>query len=1048
MEEDKLINDIYPKNDNNNKKEEIKKILKNIKDSDNSKDKFMNILKLTKHINDLKESDKINVLKSIDVEFLCLLLRSQNEFKLFTLRLINSLIGSSTCVYLKACFPFINSIIVSYSCYVKNWSNRLKKDVQICNKENKKGINKNASIENNWEQKEKGFSIYDNKYNTCAGDNKYECDDKHLDDDNYISCDQDELKDINIIYNECITFFLKTQAFLKEEEIFNNFYFNSENNDLDVDVEMYFFNKRLKKKYNEEKDNVINNEEDVEENNFIVNKKKGNHDTKNKCNLNDINNINPKRYFDNEKNSSNNIYDDNTSNTDMSILDDDKEQDFYFSNEKICLINLIFTILKENINLKELQNKKNNNKKGNNNDINVDNMNNKDNINSIYKKKCIDIAKYNIFLLNEQCIYISLHFLNNIILKLNDNKYVKEYFHLLNRLAENYNEPKLRITVMNCLTNLNIYIKKKNIENILDEKNIYKFYANIIYYFSEIKDEKEKEILYRLYSTIYSCLHFIYVNYDSIDILKTPLSYMSVELYLFFEDVMKYVSKKEFNNYIFYNKYFKQMIHMICINVEHILKFLSEHYSWYYEKDEIKNDDKGNDISSLYVVENPNIMIEKKKLIKNENTRENINDKNNNNILYVNPTDKICKKTIIELDLNNMYGVILKIKKIMDILLEFFKDIKDIFKLQDEEKQKDLIKFKNEFNKEINVLIKLFCNYLIYENVHYIDDFINLLEFFSIIINEDNFFYLLIVKYIDPNRYFNNKIFLSKLLLYIFNLNMKNIIQIKILFHLYHKCTFNILNYLEIKEPKDISNFSSFIQNNTHNYSFIQILNISIDKLNNLNFIYILCQDEYQIKMNNNSKQNIKNLLLFHIHFFFYYYFSILQKHNFDIINEQKKNKFDLYKENYYNISNNSIKKNTQQFFLSLKILFAISAFLFMRFDSYVITNNLKKSEILFIQDCLILSLLNLKFLNEHESKDNELSEMKKKKKKYFCQVLKLTYFIMYYHPYFISLFIFRWKQIKDQDNNNVFFDVNKIKLKEEHLSICKLLNNFISNYV
>ncbi|SPJ11993.1 conserved Plasmodium protein, unknown function [Plasmodium sp. DRC-Itaito] len=1041
MEKDKLINEIYTNNDNNKKKEEINKIFKNIKDSDNTKDKFMNILKLTKHINDLKESDKINVLKSIDVEFLCLLLRSQNEFKLFTLRLINSLIGSSTYVYLKACFPFINSIIVSYSCYVKNWSNRLKKDVEKFNKENKKGINKNVPVENNWVKKEKDLPIYDNKYNTCE-------DDKYEDADNYKSCDQDQLKDINIIYNECITFFLKMQPFLKEEEIINNFYFNSENNDLDVDVEMYFFNKRLKKKYSEEKDNVINNEKDFEENNFIVNKKKGNHDTKNKCDLNDINNINPKRYFDNEENSSNNICDDNTSNSDISLLDDDdKEQNFYFCDEKICLIDLIFTILKENINLKELLNKINENK-GNNNDKNVDNINNmdKEKIISIYKEKCTDMVKYNMILLNEQCIYISLHFLNNIILKLNYNKYVKEYFHLLNRLVENYNEPKLRITLMNCLTNLNIYIKKKrNIENILDEKNIYKFYANIIYYFSEIKDEKEKEILYTLYSTIYSCLHFIYVNYESIDILKIPLSYMSVELYLFFEDVMKYVSKKEFNNYIFYNKYFKQMIHMICTNVEHILNFLSEHYTWHYEKNEIKNDDKEKEIS-LSIVENTNIMIEKKKLIKNENTKQNINDKSNNNI-FINTTDEISKTRVIQLDLNNMYVVISKIKKIMDILLEFFKDIKDIFKLENEEKKKDLLKFKKEFKEEINVLIKLFCNYLIYENVHYIDDFINLLELFSNIINEDNFYYLLIVKYIHPNRYFNNKIFLSKLLLYILNLNMKNIVQIKILFDLYYKCTFNILNYLKIKELKDISKFSSIIQHNTNNYSFIQMLNISIDKLNHLNFIYILCQNEYQMKMDNISKENIKNLLFFHTHFFLYYYFCILQENNYDIIHEQK-NKLDLYKENYYNICNNSIKKNTHQFFLALKILFSISAFLFMRFDSYVITSILNKNEILFIQDCLILSLLNLKFLNEHESKDNELSDMKKKKKKYFFQVLKLVYFIMYYHPYFISLFIFRLKQIKQQDNNNVFFDINKIKMKEEHLSICKLLNNFINNYV
>lgn len=35
-----------------------------------------------------------------------------------------------------------------------------------------------------------------------------------------------------------------------------------------------------------------------------------------------------------------------------------------------------------------------------------------------------------------------------------------------------------------------------------------------------------------------------------------------------------------------------------------------------------------------------------------------------------------------------MYVVISKIKKIMDILLEFFKDIKNIFNLENEEKKK------------------------------------------------------------------------------------------------------------------------------------------------------------------------------------------------------------------------------------------------------------------------------------------------------------------------------------------------------------------------
>lgn len=65
-----------------------------------------------------------------------------------------------------------------------------------------------------------------------------------------------------------------------------------------------------------------------------------------------------------------------------------------------------------------------------------------------------------------------------------------------------------------------------------------------------------------------------------------------------------------------------------------------------------------------------------------------------------------------------------------------------------------------------------------------------------------------------------------------------------------------------------------------------------------------------------------------------------------------------------------------------------------------------------FIQDCLIISLFNLK-ASKDDKKNNELMWINKKREKYFLKTLKLVYFLLYYNPYFVSLFIFRLKQAK-----------------------------------
>ncbi|CRH01126.1 conserved Plasmodium protein, unknown function [Plasmodium relictum] len=992
---------------NNNDK--IKKILKNIKDSENTKNKFCNILLLTKNIKDLKQDDKINVLKAIDVEFICLLLRSKNEFKLFTLRLINSLVANSTFLYLKKCLPFINSIIYHYLSYIKNVA---------------KEINKIEKKENNIKRDEKNEIEVKN----CKSESEKEENNAYHEND---------MKDINVIYNECLTFFLKIQEFLKTEDIINTTYYNDENNDIDVDVEMYFFSKSLKKKYRSENIMDSNNE---------------------KRDINDVI----------ETIDSDNLNSDSAFSEEDEENFDSKEHDFYYHDENICLIELILGVLKENIFIKELKNgkdkiKKNTEKgedkqyKKKDDDDKIKKYNN-DKVD--IKFQTIDESFFSQMLLNENNINISLLFLNNLILKLHDNKFLKEYFYLLNKIIENYDKQNI-VTSMNCLTHLNIYIKNKSFHYILDENIIYKFYANIIYLFSQIKSEKEKKVLYTLYSTIYSCLNFMFVNKDSIDILKTPLSYMNVELYLFLEDVIKHLDQNDNKNHTFNNKHFKKMFHLICNNMENIINYVSYNYSLtdeYEIKEKIERNSEN--VKNNYKVINNNTINNN-----NINNNSSNNDINNNvnhnkkkdiyeNIIKNKKKEQVCsdmlsnksvENTLISnnnLEIKDVYVIISKIKKSIEILLEFLKDIKSKFK-DFNENSNNFKKFKNEFNEEINLLIRLFCNYLIHENVHYIDDFIKLLEFFTIFLEEENFFFLLVVKNVHVDRYFNNKIFISKLFLYIFDISMKNITHVKILFNLFNKCAFNIIEFLEVNVEKDISDNSLIIENSINDYDLIENLNISVDKLSNLNFVYIICEDEYLKNTDNSFKGNVKNIIFFSTHFFFYYYFNVLHKKNENL----PQHNFDVIKDNYYNLCNKQIQKDEKSFFLSLKILLSITSLLFMRFDAYIVTHILKKKDILFIQDCLILSLLNLKYINEDKMKNNEESQIKKKKKKFFFQILKLIYFIMYYHPYFVSLFIYRLKQLKEV-NDITYFETSRNKMKEKYISICLFLNNFIKNYV
>ncbi|CXI99307.1 conserved Plasmodium protein, unknown function [Plasmodium berghei] len=941
-------------NNDKNKCGGIKNILESIKESENTKDKFINILKLTKNINELNENDKLTVLKAVDPEFLCLLLRSKNEFKLFTIRLINSLVSTSTCIFLKRCIPYVNSIIYYYLTHIKNVNKKLK------------GFEKKTDKQND--------NTHDNYQNEEYDAFEYECD----------------TKDINILYNESLTFFLKIEPLLKNEYFIKTTYVNYENNDIDVDVEMYFFKKKLKKKYIEEND------------------------------IQDLNCQQISSGSELEEQSDSSIFEDNNENNNS------KEDGFCFPNEQICLIELFFDILKENI---AIQIEKKRETKIEESQTSLQKCAEKicseiGNSENVIKQNIDDLNIENI-LLTKDNINVSLLFLNNIILKVNYTKFIKEYFNLLNQIIENYGEEDIIDTAINCLTNLNIYIKNKNFQNVLNKNQIYKFYANVIYLFSEIKNIKKKKNLYKLYSTIYTCLNYIYENKNSSGIFKTPLSYMNVELYIFFEDVIKYLNNEKKHNFIFITNQFDGMIQLICNNIYNVVNFLNQ----------------------CYLVSDKNGLrknVEKYSTEKNHDQKINA-AKSVGKFENVDKIDQWKNEEICKMEANDIYIIMTKIKRSIELLVEFFKDIKNIFKPCNKNCE-NFIAFKKKFDKEINSLICLFCNYLIHENVHYIDDFFNLLELFTICLEEQNFFYLvMVIKHIDADHYFNNKQFLTKVFLYIFNISMKNIIHINILFNLFNKCTYNVIDFIQINTQYCNINCTSniyqkFKQNAKKEYDLIQISHIPIDKLNNISFVYLISQDEYNKK---NNKETVENIINFSKNFFIYYYFNILHKNQEKVLSEI----FDIYKDNYFNINNNYIQKNDQTFFLSIKVLLTISSLLFIRFDPFIVTSILDNHEIFFIQDCLIISLFNLK-ASKDDKKNNELMWINKKREKYFLKTLKLVYFLLYYNPYFVSLFIFRLKQAKHV-SGNISFEITNTKMaKEHHISICAVLNKLVESYV
>ncbi|SBT41574.1 conserved Plasmodium protein, unknown function [Plasmodium ovale wallikeri] len=974
------------KRDNVNIKPEIKKILKSIRESENTKDKFVNILKLTKNTKSIEENDKYTILKAIDCEFLCLLLRSKNEFRLFTLRLINSLISKSTSSILKKCVPFVNSIIFYYLHDVKRVHRRVKKGYDSA------GGNYSA---------ESGSSCEDENKEQPSG--------------------TDSMKDINLIYNECLIFFLKMEPLLKVEEMVRSTYMNYENNDLDVDVEMYFFNKRLKKKYREE--NITSSK-------YINGNSKNCHGKTEKEN-------NDKRDMSDDMTGERNSSDSEDIDSDSTLSENEDENfiskgdDIYFSDEEnVCIIELILSLLKENISVREIlkgelltshdgtphngslhqvekndisekcSDKENKKKSEHFTEISITTATEvKGKTDGEYTKEDTLLCKEN--------VNLSLLFLNNIILKLPHNKFVREYFFFLNKVIENY-EQENRITAINCLTNMNVYIKKYNLQNILDKNCIFKFYANIIYLFSEMKNEKEKKNVYILYSTVYTCLNFMYVNKISSDIFKTPLSYMNVELYLFFEDVIKFVHKKDTNNFLFDRTHFDHMIRLICNNIGYIISFLSQNCS--LSSEFAVGDDSHEDVHQREA--NPSVngikdresnnknVIEgdlsdslegqlcsgnsypspqkdiSKEHITNEKREKGTNNRNSY-ICTIRETKEEKKKTNKQktVEVSDVYLILTKVKKSIELLVEFFKDIKNEFK-REKKNDNHFRMFKEKFKDELDSLICLFCNYLLHENVHYVDDFLSLLELFSECVGEKNFyFFLLVIKNIDADRYFSNKTFMTKLFLYVLDVSMKNVVHIKILFSVFSKCPFDVMQFVQVNswehvlenfrwsdgvsEKGEISgngNTSGRIETvanlgtieyQANEYNLIEPLHAPVDKLSNVRFVYIICEDEYRKKSgDNNFKENIQNIVLFSAHFFLRYYFNILHQKGETVAHKR----FDVFRDNYYNICNSQIDKDERKFFLSVKVLLCISSLLFMRFDSTVIAAILQKRDVLFIQ--------------------------------------------------------------------------------------------------
>ncbi|ANQ09903.1 Uncharacterized protein PCOAH_00043140 [Plasmodium coatneyi] len=981
------------------KSQEIKAILRRIKNSDNTKDKFGNILKLSRYTSYLHEGEKLKIAKCISVRFICLLLRSDNSFQLFALRLVNSLIAESTQVYLKRCMPFVNSIIFYYCDFVNEWNEK----VEVTERRGKKFKGDGKGEEFPTSQKRDGelspgLSDTGELPNWDGSDGSNRSDRSEDAGGNY------NTDGINDIYFECLEYLLKMLPFLNEKEIVDNSFFPREGNSVSFDADMYFLQKRLKK---------------------------GGHPP-----------LSPRfKEFPHEGEKredfdvpfGGDILQGDASREDCSSGDEDSPVEEDSQEERVSLVELLFDALSENIRMVEAMHtrvgKHNGGKtppKGANTpngatppppkgehpkgELPKGELPKGDEPPPDKASQLISLAREAKFLLNSRSVDMTLLLLNNTFLKLSGSLFVKEYFHLLNKVIETYSQS--RVTAMKCQTNLNAYIKKQGCIKVLDKRSVYKLYANIIYLFSQVKVKEEKEVLYTLYSTVYSCLNFSFLNEKSVDILKTPLSYMNVELYLFAEKVMKYMGGekgKGGDTPPFEGTSSGQIIPLICSNIEHVINFISQ------EGQEV-DATKGEKVDATG----------ERTPLKGEN-----------------------------LPIGELHTIIGKIKRAIEVVIEFFKDVKS--HLGELNKSCESFKMlKEKIDKELSSMVHLFCNYLLFENGHYVDDFLSLLELFTIWVDEERDFlaFLLILKNVHADRYIHNKQFVTKLFLLILDPTMKNVVHIKILYDIFNRCIFNVVESVQIAQN---DKFVKFPHEHVHNfvykdYDLVLPCNIPIDKLNGVPFVYIICEDEYNKRRDDQLfTRNISSILSFSVNFFFHYYKFFLMTPK----REDSNSEFYLFEHNYFSACSGHLRTDERGFFLALKVLFTISSLLFLRFDSSVLGALLDKHPALFLQDCLIASLLNLKFEvevgvnteGEGTIKAKEATHKRGKRHKYFLQNLELVYLVMYYHPTFVSLLIFRLKQVK-KARGEIRFETSKVCKQEKHLSICAFLNRFIETHV
>ncbi|SBO24909.1 conserved Plasmodium protein, unknown function [Plasmodium knowlesi strain H] len=1024
-------------NNHMSKNEEIKAILRRIKNSDNTKDKFGSILKLSRYTSYLHEGEKLKISKCIGVHFISLLLRSDNSFQLFALRLVNSLIAESTEAYLKRCMPFVNAIIFYYCDFVNEWNEKV--EVQGRKKEGKgKGEESRTSQTGSAE------------LSPCLSDTEEfpKLDGSNGSDGSEGAGANYNTDGINDIYLECLEYLLKMLPFLNEKEIVDNSFFPREGSNVSFDADMYFLQKKLKKGAHPSLSPRLGGRAQGGLKGF----KKLPHQGEKREDF-EVEKEVVEEVIKEEVNGEDDVEGDASSMEDTSLNDEDEQEEDDSREERVSLVELLFDALTENIRMVEamrariyMNNGEEELPKGKNTPKGSPPPKGelpKGEAHPLDKASQMMIrAREAKFLLNSRNVDMTLLLLNNTFLKLSGSRFVKEYFYLLNKVIETYRQS--RVTAMKCQTNLNAYMKKQGCISVLDKRSVYKLYANIIYLFSQVKVQEEKELLYILYSTVYSCLNFSFLSEKCIDILKTPLSYMNVELYLFAEKIMKYMGgeKDKGETYPFEEISSAQIIPLICTNIEHVINFISQEGV----------DEAGKKIS-----------------LKGEN-----------------------------LPMGELHKIIGKIKRAIEIVIELFKDLKShIRELNPSCESFKMLKEK--FHKQLNSMVHLFCNYLLFENGHYIDDFLSLLELFSIWVDEEKVFlaFPLIMKNVHADRYIHNKQFVTKLFLLILDPTMKNIVHIKILYDIFYKCIFNVVESIQIVQndifvkftPENVPRFLS------KDYDLVLPCNIPIDKLNIVPFVYIICEDEYNKRKNDQQFiRNITNILSFSVNFFFHYWNFFLMTPKGQLANSEPY----LFEHNYFNACAGHIRTNELEFFLALKVLFTISSLLFLRFDSSVLNTLLDKHPTLFLQvgissrhvlsfycptctcsysycdmqkggfitalsisfprppqDCLIASLLNLKIEvevgvdteGEGTLKAEEAIRKSGKRHKYFLQNLELVYLVMYYHPTFVSLLIFRLKQVK-KARGEIRFETNKLCKQEKHLSICSFLNRFIETHV